>query len=221
MWKNRLIKSPNNDRGRHSSKAFFQNQVSFELGMMEQPYNASFQSAYQSEHKIDFVFWCFIFSKLHFWSVCYDYFVNFVFQTGSPDLYSSTVEHLSGKQTIIRSRSIYTPRLVIEHNTWQNKFYLFLRSLTRSYFPFLEMFNLSETVLIIDRHLTRSFTVSFQLCRIFPVFKMQLSLKRSLGRPIGREPSASSPYNNRLQVLLSSIRETLNVSRMFLDQYAA
>ena len=72
------------------------------------------------------------------------------------------------------------------------------------------MFNLSETVLIIDRHLTRSFTVSFQLCRIFPVFKklLQLSLKRSLGRPIGRDPSASSPYSNRLQVLLSSIRET-------------
>ena len=72
------------------------------------------------------------------------------------------------------------------------------------------MFNLSETVLIVDCHLTRSFTVSFQLCKIFPVFKMhlQLSLKRSLGRPIGREPSASSPYNNRLQVLLSSIRET-------------
>ena len=72
------------------------------------------------------------------------------------------------------------------------------------------MFNLSETVLIIDRHLTRSFPVSFQLCRIFPGFKMllQLSLKRSLGRPIGREPSASSPYNNHLQVLLSSIHET-------------
>ena len=72
------------------------------------------------------------------------------------------------------------------------------------------MFHLSETVLIIDHHLTRCFTVSFQLCRIFPVFKMflQLSLKRSLGRPIGREPSASSPYNNRLQVLLSSLRET-------------
>ena len=43
---------------------------------------------------------------------------------------------------------IYTPRLVIEHNTWQNKFYLFLRYLTRSYFPFLEMFNLSKTVTI-------------------------------------------------------------------------
>ena len=72
------------------------------------------------------------------------------------------------------------------------------------------MFNLSETVLIIDRHLTRCFTVSFQLCRIFPVFKifLQLSLKRSLGRPIGREPSASSPYNNRLQVILSALRET-------------
>ena len=89
-------------------------------------------------------------------------------------------------------------------DSWSNiildkiKFYLFLRSLARSYFPFLEIFTLSETVLIIDRHLMRSFTVSFQLCRIFAVFKMllQLSLKRSLGRSIGREPPASSPYNN-------------------------
>lgn len=105
-----------------------------------------------------------------------------------------------------RQKLVYAPRLVIEHNTWQNKFYLFLSSLARSYFLFLEMFNLSETVLIIDRHLTRSFTVSFQLCRIFPVFKMllQLSLIQSLWRPIGREPSASSPYKYRLQVLLSS-----------------
>ena len=118
--------------------------------------------------------------------------------------------YVLGNWSAVGKLAIYAPRLVIEHNTWQDKLYLFLRSLARSYFLFLEMFNLSETVLIIDHHLTRSFTVSFQLCRIFPVFKMllQLSLKRSLGRPIGREPSASSPYNNRSQVLLSSIRET-------------
>ena len=95
-------------------------------------------------------------------------------------------------------RFIYATRLVIEGNTCQNKIL--------SFPPFSGTFIFSFPWDV--QFIRNSFNHRPPFKTIFHRMLLQLSLRRSLGRPIGREPSASSPYNNRLRVLLSSIRET-------------
>ena len=81
-----------------------------------------------------------------------------------------------------------------------------LFSLFRSYVLILFVLSCSQTDLIVFLQRGRLSTTFLQSSNTLPFFNrlLQVSLKRSFGRPTGREPSASSPYRSILVGLLSA-----------------